>query len=127
MKTIEGLFYSKTHEWVKLEGSTAVVGLTDYAVTALGGVVFVELPAVDTKLHKEEEMATVESVKAVSPVYAPVAGTVSEINSELEDNPELLNDDPYGAWFCKLSVSEGATDGLLDTAAYEAFCGTLTE
>lgn len=125
MKTVDGLFYSKTHEWVKLEGNTATVGLTDYAVTALGGVVFVELPEVDAALSQEEEMATVESVKAVSPVYSPVAGTVTEVNTELEENPELLNDDPYGAWFCKMSVEEGATDGLLDAAAYEAFCATL--
>lgn len=115
------LKYSKSHEWVKIEGDTALVGLTDYAQDALGDIVFVNLPEEGDEVEAEEAFADVESVKAVSDVYSPVSGTVAAINEELLDDPAAVNNDPYGAWFVKLEGIEGADD-LLDAAAYEAVC-----
>lgn len=115
------LKYSKSHEWVKIEGDTALVGLTDYAQDALGDIVFVNLPEEGDEVEAEEAFADVESVKAVSDVYSPVSGTVAEINEELLDDPAAVNNDPYGAWFVKLEGVESA-EGLLDAAAYEALC-----
>ncbi|MBR2834196.1 MAG: glycine cleavage system protein GcvH [Coriobacteriales bacterium] len=121
MKIPADLSYSKTHEWVRIEGETAIIGITDYAQDALGDIVFINLPEVDDTLEAGDSFGDVESVKAVSDVMSPVAGTVSAINEELIDSPELMNSDPYGAWIIKL---EGITvpDDLLDAAAYEAFC-----
>jgi glycine cleavage system H protein len=115
-------FYTRTHEWVKVEGDTATVGITQYAQEQLGDVVFVELPAVGKRLAKETAMGTIESVKAVSEVFAPVAGTVTAANPELEGHPELINQDPYGGgWLVRLQVAAGAAAGLLDATAYEKF------
>ena len=114
------LLYAKTHEWVKIEGDEAAVGLTDYAQDALGDLVFVNLPEVGDTFAAGDTLADVESVKAVSDVYCPITGTVSEINEELLDAPEEINKDPYGAWFVKLS-GVADTDDLMDAADYEKF------
>ncbi len=115
------LKYSKSHEWVKMDGDVAVVGISDFAQDALGDLVFVNLPQVGDEVTAGEAFGDVESVKAVSDLMSPVTGTVCEINEELLDAPENLNNDPYGAWIIKV---EGvtATDELLDAAAYEAHC-----
>lgn len=122
MKTPEELKYSKTHEWVRFISETEVeVGLSDFAQDALGDLVFVNLPEPDTEALKGETICDVESVKAVSDVYAPVNGTVSEVNEDLLDAPETINQDPYGAWLFRLSDVSG-TDDLLDAAAYLKHC-----
>ncbi len=114
--------YSESHEWAKIEGDTATVGITQYAQEQLGDVVFVELPAVGRSVIRGETIGTIESVKAVSDLFSPVAGTVLEINGELEAHPELVNQDPYGAgWLLRLQVAAGAADGLMDAAAYERY------
>ncbi len=114
--------YTRTHEWVKVAGGEATVGITQFAQEQLGDVVFVELPAAGKAVGKGAALGNIESVKAVSEVFAPVAGTVSAANGELEAHPELVNQDPYGAgWLVKLAVAPGAADGLLDAAAYESF------
>ena len=115
------LKYTKSHEWVKLEGDVAVVGISDFAQDALGDVVFVNLPQVGDEVTAGESFGDVESVKAVSDLISPVSGVVCEINEELDDSPENLNADPYGAWIIKVeNVTE--EEELLDAAAYEAFC-----
>lgn len=122
MNTPNHLKYSKTHEWVALlEDNTARIGLTDFAQSRLGKVVFVNLPMAGDELSAGETFGDVESVKAVSDVIAPVNGTVEEVNEELLDAPELINDDPYAAWFVRVS-GVSFDEELLDAAAYEAFC-----
>ncbi len=113
--------YTKEHEWVELDGKRAKVGVTDHAQSKLGDVVFVELPAVGTAISRGDTLGTVESVKAVSDVYAPLGGVVVEVNSELEASPETVNADPHGAgWLVVLEVSDSSeVDALLDVAAYE--------
>ncbi len=115
------LRYTKSHEWLKTEDGVAVVGISDFAQDALGDVVFVNLPQVGDSVTAGESFGDVESVKAVSDLICPVTGVVCAVNEELEDSPELLNEDPYGAWIIKV---EEVTDEeeLLDAAAYEAFC-----
>ena len=115
------LKYSKSHEWVKMEGDVAVIGITDFAQDALGDVVFVNLPAVGDAVTAGDAFGDVESVKAVSDLVSPVSGEIVEVNEEVADASEVLNSDPYGAWIIKVS---GITDTeeLLDAAAYEAFC-----
>lgn len=115
------LKYSKSHEWVKVEGDVALIGLTDFAQNALGDIVFVNLPEEGDELEAEETFADVESVKAVSDVYSPISGTVAEVNEDLLDDPAAVNSDPYGAWFVKVEGFSGVED-LLDAAAYEAVC-----
>jgi glycine cleavage system H protein len=116
----ENLRYSKEHEWVALDGARARVGITDYAQDALGDVVFVQLPEVGTSVAAAASVAEVESTKSVSDIYAPVAGTVIEVNESLNDAPEQLNTDPYGTgWIFVLEASDpAAVDSLLDAAAY---------
>ncbi len=115
------LKYSKSHEWVKMiDDTTALVGITDFAQSELGDLVFINLPAEGDAVTKEESFCDVESVKAVSDVMSPVTGTVAEVNSELEDEPQKLNEAPYEAWIAKISdISD--FEELLDAAAYEAF------
>ena len=115
------LKYSKSHEWVRMDGDVAVIGISDFAQDALGDLVFVNLPQVGDDVTAGEAFGDVESVKAVSDLMSPVTGTVCEINEELLDAPELLNNDPYGAWIIKVT-DVTATEDLLDAAAYEAFC-----
>ncbi len=114
------LQYSKDHEWVKKEDDLLVIGISDFAQDALGDLVFVNLPEVGDAVTAGEAFGDVESVKAVSDLLSPVSGTVAEINEELLDAPELLNNDPYGAWIIKVA-DVTATEELLDAAAYEAF------
>ncbi len=114
------LQYSKDHEWVKKEDDLFVIGISDFAQDALGDLVFVNLPEVGDAVTAGEAFGDVESVKAVSDLLSPVSGTVAEINEELLDAPELLNNDPYGAWIIKV-CDVTATEELLDAAAYEAF------
>ena len=117
----ENLKYSKSHEWVKYEDGVAVVGISDYAQDALGDVVFVNLPMVGDEVTAGEAFGDVESVKAVSDLISPVTGVVCAVNEELDDSPENLNEDPYGAWIIKVESVTGE-DELLDAADYEAFC-----
>lgn len=121
----EDLRYTKDHEWIRVEGDTGTVGITDYAQGELGDVVFVELPSAGKSLKAHDTFGTIEAVKAVSDLYSPVAGTVLEINSALEKTPELVNKDPYGAgWMIKLKIADKAElNGLLDAAAYKALVG----
>jgi glycine cleavage system H protein len=121
------IFFTKDHEWIAVEGSTATVGITDYAQSQLGDIVFVEVPGAGTAVEKGKEAAVVESVKAASDVYAPVSGTVSEGNAALADEPALVNTAPESdGWFFKLSLSDPSElDGLMDAAAYKAFVETL--
>ncbi|MCD6451410.1 MAG: glycine cleavage system protein GcvH [Acidobacteria bacterium] len=115
--------YTKDHEWVKVDGDIGTVGITDYAQHELGDVVYVELPNVGDKFRAGESFATVESVKAVSEVYAPVSGEVVEVNETLADHPEKVNEDPYGeGWFVKLKIEvKEELDDLFDAARYEAY------
>ncbi len=115
-------FYTKTHEWVKVAGTEATVGITQYAQEQLGDVVFVELPSAGKKVEKAAPLGNIESVKAVSEVFAPVSGEVVASNDELEGHPELVNQDPYGkGWLVRIAVASGAAEGLMDAAAYEKF------
>ena len=115
--------YAKSHEWVRMDGSIAVVGVSDYAQHLLSDVVYVELPEVGDELTQGESMGTVESVKAAEDAFAPVSGEVVEINADLESNPEWVNEDPYGkAWMAKVSLSKPDELGnLMNAAAYEKF------
>ena len=115
------LKYTKDHEWIKMEGDIAVIGISDFAQDALGDVVFINLPEVGDTVTAGESFGDVESVKAVSDVNSPVTGVVVEINEELVDAPELLNENPYGAWIIKVE-NITAEEELMDAAAYEAFC-----
>ena len=115
------LKYSKSHDWLKEEDGVSVIGISDFAQDALGDVVFVNLPEVGDDAAAGEAFGDVESVKAVSDLISPVSGTVCEVNEDLLDQPELLNEDPYGTWIIKVeNVTD--TEELLDAAAYEAFC-----
>ncbi|MBO8466453.1 MAG: glycine cleavage system protein GcvH [Bacteroidetes bacterium] len=125
-KTIEGLYYSQSHEWVKVEGNTAFVGITDYAQEALGSVVYVDMPQQDDQVNAGEEFGAVESVKAASDLVSPVSGTVVDVNSGLEDSPSLLNEKPYGTWIIKVEMSEPSQlDNLMDAKAYAEYCENL--
>ena len=120
---LNGLYYSESHEWVKVEGNVAIVGITDYAQHALGNIVYVDMPEVDDEVAKEEDFGAVESTKAASDLISPVSGTVIEINEALEDSPELINENAFENWFMKVEMSDAAElEGLMDAAAYEAFC-----
>jgi glycine cleavage system H protein len=116
------LRYSSDHEWVRIEGTTATIGITEYAQDALGDVVFVEMPDPGLAVAAGESFSEVESTKSVSDIYAPVTGSIAEVNSELESQPELLNSDPYGAgWICRIEISDPSElDGLMDAEAYRA-------
>ena len=115
--------YTKEHEWIKATGETGTIGITDYAQHELGDVVFVEMPAVGTKITAGQVFGTVESVKAVSEIFAPVSGQVTEANAALSATPETVNNDPHGAgWLIKVKLSNPAeVSGLMDAAAYQAF------
>jgi glycine cleavage system H protein len=125
----EDLHYSKDHEWVRVEGDTAVVGITDYAQDSLGDVVYVELPKVGERFAANESFGSVESVKAVSEVFSPVSGEISAMNESLNDEPEKVNQDPYdGGWMIRVKMSNpGEVDSLLTAAEYEDFTKGETE
>ncbi|HVB57769.1 MAG TPA: glycine cleavage system protein GcvH [Candidatus Acidoferrales bacterium] len=118
----EGYRYTKDHEWIKVEGSAATIGITDYAQQELGDVVFVELPKVGAEIKTGQSFGTVESVKAVSEIYAPLSGQITEINSALSDTPEKINQDPHGsAWLVKVLIADPKeANSLMDAAAYQA-------
>lgn len=114
--------YTKEHEWLKIDGTTGTIGITDHAQQSLGDIVFVELPKVGAELTKGSSFGTVESVKAVSDLYAPVSGTVTEVNQELANAPEKVNQDAHSAWMLKVTLKDpGEANGLLSAADYETF------
>lgn len=122
-KILEELRYSDSHEWAKIEGDIALVGITDYAQHALGNIVYVDMPEVGDEVTAGEEFGAVESVKAASDLISPVSGEVVEINEALDDEPELLNADPYTNWIMKVKLSDSSEiESLLDAKAYEAVC-----
>jgi glycine cleavage system H protein len=123
MEFPEDLKYSKEHEWVLVEDNVATVGITDYAQDQLGDIVFVELPAIDDKVSKEDAFGVVESVKAVSDIYAPVSGKVLEVNDDLPDNPEMVNEDAYGdGWMIKIEMNDPEElQELMTAAEYEEY------
>ena len=121
-KVIEGLYYSESHEYVRVEGDYGYVGITDYAQHALGNVVYVDMPEVDDEVEAGEDFGAVESVKAASDLYSPVSGTVVEVYEALEDAPELINQDAFANWIIKVELSDKSElDNLMDAAAYEKF------
>ncbi|NLY18420.1 MAG: glycine cleavage system protein GcvH [Clostridiaceae bacterium] len=123
MKTVEGLKYSKEHEWVKVDGNKAYIGITDHAQNSLGEIVFVELPETGAELNSGDVLGVVESVKAASDVYTPVSGVVAEVNEELEESPEKINEAPYESWIAVLELSDlSELDKLLDAGEYEKYC-----
>lgn len=123
MKIVEGLKYSKNHEWVKVEGNLATIGITDYAQHALGDIVFVELPEIGDVIGKEEAFGVVESVKAASDIYLPVSGTLVKINEALVDEPELLNADAFENWMVCVEMDDPAQlDELMSATEYETIC-----
>ncbi len=122
-KVVEGLYYSESHEWVKVEGNVAIVGISDFAQHEMGDLSYVDMPEVDDELEKGEEFGAVESVKAASDLFSPVSGTVVAVNEELEDAPELLNQDAFANWIMKVEMSDPSElEELMDAAAYEAMC-----
>ena len=121
-KVIDGLYYSESHEFVKVDGNYGYVGITDYAQNALGNVVYVDMPDVDDEVTAGEEFGAVESVKAASDLNSPVSGTVVEVNEALEDQPELINKDAFANWIIKVELSDKSElNSLMDAKAYEAF------
>jgi glycine cleavage system H protein len=122
-KVIEGLYYSESHEYVRVEGNFGFIGITDYAQNALGNVVYVDLPDVDDEVTAGEEFGAVESVKAASDLISPVSGTIVEVNEALDDQPELVNQDAFENWIIKVEISDKSElDNLMDAKAYAAFC-----
>lgn len=122
-KFIEGLYYSESHEYVRVEGEYAYIGITDFAQNALGNVVYVDLPEVDDEIEAGEDFGAVESVKAASDLTSPVSGVVVETNEALEDEPELINKDAFANWIMKVKMADATElDNLMDAKAYEAFC-----
>ena len=123
-KVVEGLRYSEDHEWVKVEGNIAVIGISDFAQKELGDITYADLPEVDDEVEAGEEFGALESVKASSELLSPVSGKVVEVNSDLEDAPEKINEDAYGAWIIKVEMSDPAqVEALLDAEAYKAQIG----
>ena len=122
-KVIEGLYYSESHEYVRVEGEYGYVGITDYAQSQLGNVVYVDMPEEDDEVTAGEEFGAVESVKAASDLFSPVSGTVVEVNSALEDEPELINQDAFENWIMKVRLSDSSElEKLLDAEAYAKIC-----
>ena len=122
-KVLEGLYYSESHEYVRVEGDFGYIGITDYAQNALGNVVYVDMPDVDDEVSAGEEFGAVESVKAASDLMSPITGVVVEVNEALEDQPELINQDAYENWIIKVEISDKSEfDSLMDAKAYAAFC-----
>lgn len=125
----EGIKFTKDHEWIKQEGDTAVVGITHFAQKELGDVVYVELPPIGETYQQGDSCSNIESVKAVSDIYAPVSGEIIETNQELEDKPETVNQDPYQAgWIMKIKISDPAElDGLMDDSAYQKYLDGISK
>ena len=122
-KIIDGLRYTEDHEWISLEGDIATIGITDFAQSSLGDIVFVELPEEGTNLEAAGSFGVVESIKSVSDLYTPIAGDVTEKNSTVEDTPESINEDAYSSWLIKMKISDiAAVESLMDAKAYEEYC-----
>ncbi len=122
MKVEKGLYYSDDHEWVRVEGNMAYIGISDYAQHEMGDIVFVELPDEDDEFDKGDALGAIESVKAASDVLMPVSGRIVEVNEDLEDAPEKVNEDAFGAWIVKVELSDtDEIEALMDSEAYEAF------
>jgi glycine cleavage system H protein len=122
-KVLEGLYYTESHEYVRVDGDYGYIGITDYAQNALGNVVYVDMPEVDDEVSAGEEFGAVESVKAASDLMSPVTGVVVEVNEALDDQPELVNQDAYTYWIIKVTLSDKSElDSLMDAKAYVAFC-----
>ena len=118
-KILDELLYSESHEWVKVDGNIAIIGVSDFAQAEMGDITYVDVPAEGDTVTKEEDFGALESVKASSELYSPVSGEVVAVNEELEDKPELINEDPYGAWIIKVEMSDKSElEGLLNAAAY---------
>lgn len=123
-KILEGLCYSESHEWVKVEGNIAIIGVSDFAQKEMGDITYVDMPAVDDEVAAGEEFGALESVKASSDLISPVSGTVVEVNEQLEDAPEKVNEDAYASWIIKVEMSDPSElDALLDAAGYKALIG----
>ncbi len=123
MLVLDGLYYSKDHEWVKVDGDIAYIGITDQAQHELGDVVFLELPEPGDEFNAGDSIGVVESVKAASDIYTPVSGRVVEVNTDLTNNPERVNEDPYGSWMVMLELADHADlDNLMSSEEYEAYC-----
>ena len=122
MNTPVDLKYTKSHEWIRLEGNRAYVGITDYAQDNLGDIVYIDLPEVGREVDTDEELTTIESVKAAEPIFAPLKGVLVEVNEALVDNPELINEDPYGSHIFVIEVVDNSEyDSLLDSTGYNNF------
>lgn len=122
MAVREGLKYTESHEWIRLEGNVAVIGITDYAQDSLGDIVYVECPDAGSSVSKGDEAVNIESVKVAEAVYAPASGTVKEINASLEDAPEAINKDPYGTFIYSIELSDASElDVCMDAIAYQTF------
>lgn len=122
----QGLYYTESHEYVRVDGDYGYVGITDYAQQQLGNIVYVDMPEVDDEIAAGEEFGAVESVKAASDLNSPVTGVVEEVNEALEDAPDLINKDTYGNWIMKVKLSDKSElDGLMDAAAYDKYCQSL--
>lgn len=118
-KVIEGLLYSESHEWVKVDGSVAIIGVSDFAQAEMGDITYVDMPDEDDEIEKGEDFGALESVKTSSELYSPVSGRVVAVNTELEDKPELINEDAYAAWIIKVEMANtDDLNGLLNAAAY---------
>ena len=118
-KILEELLYSESHEWVKVDGNIAIIGVSDFAQAEMGDITYVDVPAEGDEVSKGEEFGALESVKASSELYSPVSGVITEVNADLDATPELINEDPYGAWIIKVEMSDkGELDSLLNAAAY---------
>ena len=123
-KIVEGLLYSDSHEWVKVDGDVAIIGVTDYAQAEMGDITYVDLPEVDDEVSQGEDFGALESVKASSELYSPVSGTVIAVNEALEDAPELVNEDAVANWIIKVQMSDTAElESLMDAAAYAGITG----
>ena len=122
---IDNFYYTKEHEWVSVDSNTAKIGITDFAQSSLGDIVFVELPDVDESLNSESSFGVVESIKSVSDLYAPISGKVLEKNSEVEDSPEMLNDNSFDAWLIKIEMSDKSElEKLMSAQEYKEYCNS---
>lgn len=118
-KVVEGLLYSESHEWVKIDGDVAIIGVSDFAQSEMGDITYVDMPSEDDEFSAGEDFGALESVKASSELFTPVSGTIVAVNTELEDKPELINEDPYGSWIIKVRMSDNTElDSLMNAAAY---------
>jgi glycine cleavage system H protein len=125
-KALEGYYYTEKHEWVKVEGDTALIGITDFAQNALGDIVFIDLPKIGKKINQKESLGTIESVKAAEDLYSPISGEVLETNSSLSSNPASVNSEPFTTWMVKLKgINSAELGGLLSAAQYKDYVSKL--